>query len=107
MTRTLDFTHPSRWPEQRSRGRIAFQVRYGLLAVGVPLAVLVDLALILSRRDTVIFFTAHHVLQLALVTAIVAPVVGLFVGRMLWQVGERRLGDRQLTREFLERSDLS
>jgi hypothetical protein len=98
----LDPTHPSRWPEQQTRGRVAFQIRYGLLALGIPVAVLVDLLLIVVRHDFPIFFSAHHVLQLAYLMAVIAPLGGLLLGRLLWQIGERRLGDRLLTEEFLD-----
>lgn len=97
----LDPTHPSRWREQQARGRVSFQIRYGVLGVGLPLAILFDVTLLVFRRDLSLLLTTHHVLQLGFLCIAVAPLIGAAAGRVLWQVGERRFGDHLLTREFL------
>ena len=99
--RRLDPTRPERWPEQQEQGRAAFQLRYGILALGLPLAVVYDLGVLVARGDLALFFSTHHAVQLALVLMTVAPMVGLIIGRMLWRVGERRYGDQLLTRAFM------
>lgn len=97
----LDPTEPSRWPEQQARGRAAFLLRYGALALGLPITVLYDLLLLASRHDWALLVSTHHVVQLLLISVSVGPIAGLIVGRMLWRVGERRHGDAILAREFL------
>ena len=95
-----DPTHPLRWPEQQVRGRVAFQIQYGVLCLGLPLAVLFDVVLLLARGDAALFFSAHHAIQLLAITMTVGVIAGLVLGRILWRVGERRYGDALLTREF-------
>jgi hypothetical protein len=99
--RSLDPTRPERWPEQQERGRTAFLLQYGVLALGLPIAVVFDLLLLIQAGDLAIFFSAHHAFQLALMTSTIGPVVGLILGRMLWRIGERRYGDALLTRAFM------
>ncbi len=95
-----DPTDPARWPTQRERGRIAFQLLYGVLALGLPIAIVFDVALLLVRHDGALFFSPHHVLRLLLITFTIAPTTGLLLGRMLWRLGEQRYGDTLLTAEF-------
>jgi len=96
----LDPTDPKRWPAQRERGRIAFQLQYGVLGLGLPIAIIFDVILLLARGDAALFFSAHHAIQLLLITMTIGVVAGLLLGRMLWRIGERRYGDELLTREF-------
>ena len=96
----IDPTEPSGWPKQQERGRAAFQIQYGVLGVGLPIAVVFDIALLLIRHDAALFFSPYHVIQLLLITLTVGLTAGLLIGRMLWRVGERRYGDEILTREF-------
>ena len=100
-----DPTHPLRWPAQRERGRVAFQIQYGVLGLGLPLAVLFDVVLLLWRGDRAVFFSAHHAIQLLVIVMTVGVVAGLLLGRMLWRLGERRYGDAVLTREFYGEAD--
>ena len=99
--RIVDPTHPDNWPAQQERGRAAFELKYGLLALGLPLAVLFDLVVVVVRGDLPIYFSARHAVQLGLFTLSIAPVVGLTLGRMVWRIGERRYGDQILTRAFM------
>ena len=55
---------------------------------------------LLARGDAALFFSAHHAIQLLLITMTIGVVAGLLLGRMLWRIGERRYGDELLTREF-------
>lgn len=96
----LDPTHPRRWPAQQARGRVAFQVQYGVLGLGLPIAIVFDVILLFARGDAALFFSAHHAIQLLLITMTVGVVAGLLLGRVLWRIGERRYGDELLTREF-------
>jgi len=97
----LDPTNPSRWPDQQARGRAAFQLTYGVMWGGLPLSLLFDGYLLVTRGDLAWTFTAHHAVQLLLITLTVAPAAGALLGRVLWRVGERRYGDLLLTQEFL------
>ena len=99
--RIVDPTHPDNWPAQQERGRAAFELKYGLFPLGLPLAVLFDLVVVVLRGDLPIYFSAHHAVQLALFTLSIAPVAGLTLGRMLWRIGERRYGDQILTRAVM------
>lgn len=99
--RVMDPTHPNNWPAQQERGRAVFELKYGLLALGLPLALLFDLVVVVLRGDLPIYFSAHHAVQLGLFTLAIAPVAGLTLGRMLWRIGERRHGDQILTRAFM------
>jgi hypothetical protein len=95
-----DPTHPTRWPAQQVRGREVFALQYGVLALGLPLSVVLDVIVLVVRRDAALFFSAHHAIQLLLMTTTVGLVAGLLLGRTLWRIGERRYGDVLLTREF-------
>ena len=97
----LDPTHPSRWPNQQARGRPAFQLIYGIIALGLPISVVFDVYLLVSRRDVAWAFTAHHAVQFLPITMTVAPASGALLGRILWRIGEARYGDLLLTQEFL------
>ena len=99
--RLTDPTHPDRWPAQQERGRAAFQLQYGVLMLGLPLAVVFDLVMLVVRGDLALFFSVHHAVQLGLFTMAIAPVAGLTLGRLLWRIGERRYGDHVLTRAFM------
>ena len=104
----IDPMHPSRWPEQQARGRVAFQLQYGVLGLGIPIAVVFDIVLLLIRHDAALFFSAHHVVQLLLITVTIGLVAGLTLGRVMWRIGERRYGDRLLTKQFMgERAERS
>ena len=96
-----DPTRPEQWPQQVARGRIAFQLRWGVIAIGTPIAILFDLSLLAMHQDGALFLSAHHAIQLLLISTTIGPLTGLIAGRILWRVGERRFGDALLTREFL------
>ncbi len=85
---------------QRARGRAAFLLHYGLVLIGTPAAVLLDLALLVRRGDLPILLSAEHAVQLSLLLFTVAPTVGPLVGRLLWRVGERRLATERLKHAF-------
>ena len=47
----LDAAHPQRWERVRQRGKLAFILGYGIVGLGVPLALLVNLAILRARGD--------------------------------------------------------
>ncbi len=96
----IDPTRPDRFAAWTARGRAEFLVRCGVVAIGLPIAIVVDLVLLVRRRELPLFFSAEHAIQLELLIAILGVPAGLLVGRVLWRVGERRAGEAALTREF-------
>jgi hypothetical protein len=96
----IDPTRPSVWMAQRARGHAAFVFRHGALPIGLPLALLLDFALLVRRHDLPLLFSAEHAIQLEMLELIVGIPAGLIVGRLLWRVGERRSAQEQLTRAF-------
>jgi hypothetical protein len=95
-----DATRPGDWAARRAGGYAPFLFRYGVLPLGFPAAILLDLALLARRHDLPLFLSAEHALQLELVVLIVGIPAGLLAGRVLWRVGERRAAEEQLTRAF-------
>jgi hypothetical protein len=96
----VDPTRPDAWTIRRTNGHAAFLLRYGVLPIGFPLAILLDFVLLVERHDLPIFLSAEHAIQLELLVWTVGIPAGLLVGRVMWRVGERRSAQEQLTRAF-------
>jgi hypothetical protein len=96
----VDPTRPAVWAAHRTSGHAAFLFRYGVLPIGLPLAILMDAVLLVERHDVPIFLSAEHAIQLELLVLIVGIPAGLLAGRVMWRVGERRSAQEQLTRAF-------
>lgn len=97
----LDPTRAERWGQMRGRAaRLAFVISYGVVACGVPAAVLVDLYALTRRGEWDLFFSLRHAVQLQLAVLLVAPSVGALLGAALLRVGDRRQAQAELKRAF-------
>jgi Zn-dependent protease with chaperone function len=88
----LDVTHPSRWEKVRRIGKLAFLVRYGIIAVGVPSALLLNAGLAWAHGDVDLLLSVRNAIELTFTLLLVGPIVGALAGQALWSRGERRSG---------------
>jgi len=95
-----DPTRPAVRADHRDGSFPRFLYRFGVLPVGLPVAVLLDLTLFAWAGDSALFFSAEHAIRLQVVILGVGVPAGLLAGRILWRLGERRAADEQLTRAF-------
>jgi H+/Cl- antiporter ClcA len=90
----IDPTLPERWHAVRSWGRSGVLLAT-IAIVGVPGAVLLDLAVLALRGDRDLLLSLRHAVELMVVVWVVAPPLGLLIGDALWTRGEsRRAGAR-------------
>ena len=80
----LDAAHPQRWDRVRQRGKLAFILGYGIVGLGVPLALLVNLAILRARGDWDLLLSAGNAFELTFTLLLVAPVAGVILGHALW-----------------------
>ena len=64
--------------------RPAYVLRYGVLAVGVPLAVALNVLTLVARGDPALFWSVRNAFELTYTLALVAPTVGVAAGIYLW-----------------------
>lgn len=86
----LDPTHPRRWDRVRQGGKPVFLLAYGVLGLGVPLALLAHLALLATRGDWDLVVSTRSAIELTFTLLVVAPAAGVVLGQVLWTRGERR-----------------
>ena len=60
----VDPTHPRRWERVRQGGKPAFLLAYGVLGLGVPLALLAHLALLATRGDWDLLVSTRSAIEL-------------------------------------------
>jgi len=77
----------TRWAQVRTQGKSRFVWYYGVLGIGVPIAIF-KICLDLSQRGG-----EFPVLNL-LLNAILLPICGLLVGFLTWSISERRYQSR-------------
>ncbi|HWL38834.1 MAG TPA: M48 family metallopeptidase [Gemmatimonadaceae bacterium] len=81
-----------RWERIRLDGRLPFVLRFGVIGIGVPIAIALNVAIIAVRGDALPFVSPLNAIELTITLLLVAPLVGGISGRWLWQRAERRLG---------------
>lgn len=81
----------TRWSQVRSQGRSRFIWYYGVLGVGVPIAIFKVFF------DLFSWGAGFPVLD-AILTVVLLPIVGLLVGFLTWSISERRFQKRQKLR---------
>lgn len=97
----VDPTRAVRWARmQDGRARARFVVLYGVLACGIPLALLTDLYALTRHGEWDIFFSLRHAVQLHIALLLVAPTAGAVAGRALLRLGDRRYAAEALKRAF-------
>jgi hypothetical protein len=101
LLRGLDPTDPERWERERATGRGRWVLRYGVVALGVPAAVLLDLLDVVRRGELETYVTLDHAVRLELMLLALAPTLGALGGRLLWALAERRHRGLELKRAFL------
>jgi hypothetical protein len=77
----------TRWAQVRTQGKSRFVWYYGVLGIGVPIAIF-KICLDLSQRGNE--FPVLNVL----LNAALLPLCGLLVGFLTWSISERRYQDR-------------
>ena len=81
----------TRWAQVRSQGKSHFLWYYGVLGVGVPIAVF-KIVFDLSDRG-------NFPLLSLLLNVILFPIVGLLIGLLTWSISERKYRRRQERRD--------
>lgn len=88
----LDPTHPVRWGQVRRTGKVGFLLKYGISAVGIPVALITNIAFTWMRGDADLLLSQRNAIELTFTLLLVGPLVGALVGHALWARGERRSG---------------
>ena len=81
----------TRWAQVRSQGKPRFLWYYGVLGVGVPVAIF-KIVFDLAEKGS------FPLLSL-LLNIILFPIIGLLIGFLTWSISERRYQRRRQTRD--------
>ena len=81
----------TRWAQVRSQGKSHFLWYYGVLGVGVPIAVF---KIVFDLSDQ-----GNFPLLSLLLNVILFPIVGLLIGFLTWSISERKYKRRQERRD--------
>jgi len=80
---------------------VGFVVRYVIIA-GLPLAIIVDLALLTLGDNWPLFWSSQHLEQLVVVLIAITPTFGSAVGYGLLRLAQRRSRAAEIERAFRE-----
>ena len=79
---------------------VRFVCRYGIAAIGIPLAVTADLIFLTLGDNWPLFLSWRHLEQLITVLISIPPTIGAGVGYLLLRLAERRAREAELERAF-------
>lgn len=90
----LNPLHAVHWDRHRARGRQRFVLTWGILAIGVPAALLVAAAALWLTDNQEPLASVANALEVTFIGLLVAPVAGVLAANAWWERREGRMYDR-------------
>lgn len=80
------------WRDVRRQGKLAFLLRIGIPAIGMPAAIAFNLLVLWMRGELDLWISVYNAIELTYTMMLVAPLIGVIAGNEVWVRAERRRG---------------